>query len=1091
MIKPIIDLPIDQRFKLDSDFFNTYQFVAPPWGLGAFSELVFRRTYSRDLPGGAKEQWADTVKRVTEGTFTVLKWHCLRHNLPWSARTAQERAQRFFDGIFNLRWTPPGRGLWMMGTEFVYERGSTSLNNCGFKSTKDITAKAYDAVSGASSAPSKPFVWAFNKSMHGVGVGYNVDGAKKKLKILSPEVDPDWCYPVEDSREGWANVLAMVIDAHLVPGNVLPAVFDFREVREKGAAIKGFGGTASGPEALINLLLGGAKVAAMPNSPGDWASGFDADGDSVSYFKLRSLSEAETLLTVGQNEHSCEFTVLTDPARHNFILNRSESLPLSMYAVDEVPGIIHRFRDWAAQGRTFDSEIIVDLFNMCGRCVVAGGVRRSAMISLGDIDDEVFNNLKTDHSQPEMAWWRWCSNNSVIPNPVGPSPDYGALAGRICKASEPGAFWRENARNFGRMCDAPDYVDSEAEGVNPCLPGFARVLTPEGIRTFDQIQEGSTIWSEDGWVTVTRKWSTGIKPVFQYRTTAGAFTGTANHRVVENGLKVEVQDAEAIDRLVGPRASKSELDPQTVLDGWMIGDGTQAPARCLDEVYLCVGANDQDIYTSEVAHLLRGAHSNGRATDVAVTTTIQRAELTRLPQREIPERFQQGTPSVVAGFLRGLYSANGSVVSSGRRVTLKVTSPLLREQVQVMLSSLGISSYFTSNKPSEVVWNNGTYVSRESYDINITTDRHLFAEVVGFVQPYKQEKITGTTSQSGKRTFEIREIVSQGDFEVFDITVDGASHTFWTDGVNVSNCVEQTLFDGELCCLGETRPMRHASLKDYLATVKDAYLYTKVVTLIPTDDPETNKVMMRNRRIGLSMTGVRQNINRLGWREHFNWCDRAYKYVQEMDVEYSNWLGVARSIKTTSVKPSGTVSLLCGSTPGVHAAFSEWMIRRMRIDESSPIVDICRQVGIPVERALKTPNTWVMEYPIHMVNVGVTEETDTIENQFEVAAEMQRLWADNQVSCTVKFKEEEEHKIEGLLKTYARHLKGISLMKFSNHGYVQAPLEELSEEQYNARHAAIDWDKLNELLYATDIAHDQEDKFCDGDACLLPGLTKS
>ena len=143
-------------------------------------------------------------------------------------------------------------------------------------------------------------------------------------------------------------------------------------------------------------------------------------------------------------------------------------------------------------------------------------------------------------------------------------------------------------------------------------------------------------------------------------------------------------------------------------------------------------------------------------------------------------------------------------------------------------------------------------------------------------------------------------------------------------------CVEQQLEDAELCCLTETFPAKHDTYEDYLKTLKIAYLYAKTVTLSNTHWAETNAIMLKNRRIGLSQSGVIQAFAKHGRREMLNWCDKAYDYVQELDKEYSDWLCIPRSVRTTSIKPSGSVSLLNGSTPGIHYPEAEFYIRRIR-----------------------------------------------------------------------------------------------------------------------------------------------------------------
>lgn len=126
--------------------------------------------------------------------------------------------------------------------------------------------------------------------------------------------------------------------------------------------------------------------------------------------------------------------------------------------------------------------------------------------------------------------------------------------------------------------------------------------------------------------------------------------------------------------------------------------------------------------------------------------------------------------------------------------------------------------------------------------------------------------------------------------------------------------MEQTLESYELCCLVETFPHNHASLEEFCDTLKYAYIYAKTVTLGPTHWPETNRVTLRNRRIGCSMSGLAQFIESRGIGELHKWCEQGYRAIQEADVENSDWLAIPRSIKTTSIKPSGTVSLVAGGS---------------------------------------------------------------------------------------------------------------------------------------------------------------------------------
>jgi len=652
-------------FFLQDTFVSEYADKDVPWGFGPLSRVTYKRTYARPKRGellqhedtGELEDWHETCRRVIEGMFTIQKQHCLDKHLPWNEDKARRHAREAYDRLFHFKWTPPGRGLWMMGTDYVLNRGGAALNNCGFTSTKDIDDNFAD-----------PFVWMFGMSMLGVGVGFDTRG-KGAVEIQAPDRDTEDTHVIEDSREGWMAALRRLLDA-FVGDATLPGEWDFSEIRPKGAPIRGFGGEASGPDPLEEML--------------------------------------ETLEA--------------------------------------------KYRDYV--GQEVDAELIVDTMNIAGKCVVAGGVRRTAQVSLGDPDDEQFLDLKTDPEKVED--YRWASNNSVVAE-VG--MDYEGVVDRTAQNGEPGFFWLETAQKYGRMKDDPDHADEGALGSNPC--------------------------------------------------------------------------------------------------------------------------------------------------------------------------------------------------------------------------------------------------------------------------------------------------------------------------------VEQTLWDRELCCLVETYPAHHEDLDDYKRTLKTAYQYAKTVTLVKTRDKKTNAVMLRNRRIGCSMTGIVQAVNRHGYRTLMEWCDDAYDHIQQLDKKYADWLCVPRSIKTTSVKPSGTVSILAGATPGVHWGHAPYYIRRLRIRDTHPLVEACREAGYPIEPDTYANDTVVVEFPVHVENMGRGKHDVPLYEKVDLAAQMQRFWSDNQVSCTAEFDPATEaDAIPNLVQAYEDRLKAISFLPATGHGYAQPPYESITPEEYAERKAALDPLDVN-------LDHDQEDKFCSGEACSI------
>lgn len=648
------------EFRLTDNFLSQFKGKQPKWGpVGYFT---YKRTYARQKDGRRTEEFWETLQRVVEGTFLFQKLHCKKMRLPFNNRRAQTSAQEMFQRMWDFKFLPPGRGLWAMGSDYVFDRGGVPLNNCGFVSTLDIDSDF-----------SSPFVWVMDMSLMGVGCGFDTRGTEKEVFLKKPRRTSD-THIVEDSREGWVELARRVLDS-FSGCDSLPKDVDYSKIRPIGELIKGFGGVAPGHEPLKQL-----------------------------YESLISL--------------------------------------LTPYAESDTP---------------IDSTLIVDIMNYIGATVVAGGIRRTAEIAFGDLDDLSFLDLKNYSTNKEAKDKpRWASNNSIFAH-FG--MDYRSIAGRIAANGEPGLLWLDNARRFGRMGDPPDDKDQRAMGANPCA--------------------------------------------------------------------------------------------------------------------------------------------------------------------------------------------------------------------------------------------------------------------------------------------------------------------------------EQTLESYELCNLVETFPIAHEDLDDYKRTLKYAYMYAKTVTLVLTNDERTNQIMGRNRRIGVSQSGIVENIALRGLSEHIKWCEEGYSELKKWDDTYSEWMCIPKSKKITSIKPSGTVSLLPGRTPGIHFPHSKWYVRRVTTSKSSPLWKKMKDAGYKVEASKTQPeSSMVVEFPIEEEHFWRAKSAVSMWEQFALASLLQRHWADNQVSITVTFNSDEVKDIPHVLAAYERQLKSVSLLPYSGHQYEQAPYEEISEKEYKSRVAKIKKLKLTDF-------ENKEFDFCDGDSCTI------
>jgi len=205
------------------------------------------------------------------------------------------------------------------------------------------------------------------------------------------------------------------------------------------------------------------------------------------------------------------------------------------------------------------------------------------------------------------------------------------------------------------------------------------------------------------------------------------------------------------------------------------------------------------------------------------------------------------------------------------------------------------------------------------------------------------------------------------------------------------------------------------------------------------------------------MTGLMQATE-----EQLSWLDPTYKYLRAFDKKYSEKNDLPASIKLTTVKPSGTLSLLPGVTPGIHPGFSQYMYRRITIASEHPLTAMCREKGYPVEFKKQLDGTedfssCIVTFPFKYADNTVMASDMTALKQLEMIQKLQTIWSDNSVSCTVYYTKEEIPQIKAYLeKNYKTKHKSLSFMLHSEHGFEQAPYEEITKEQYDELVARVE-----------------------------------
>lgn len=279
----------------------------------------------------------------------------------------------------------------------------------------------------------------------------------------------------------------------------------------------------------------------------------------------------------------------------------------------------------------------------------------------------------------------------------------------------------------------------------------------------------------------------------------------------------------------------------------------------------------------------------------------------------------------------------------------------------------------------------------------------------------------------------------------------------------INPCGEIPLEDRGACNLAEVFPAKFRSDMDPAVAFKLITRYTIRQRMTPMLDPEAERVRQETMRLGVAVGGV---------------CDfdytpdqlsQWYGIVRREADSYADELGVNRPIAVTTIKPSGTISLLTDSSPGAHAPHAPYYIRRVRIALNDAMAQAMIDARVPyqLDEYDSSRQTWVFSFPMKAPHGKISKATQTLRQQFQRQLDLQEYWSDNSVSMTIDFdKATERDEMAALLKEFAPRLKSSSMMA-TEHCYVQPPYEEIDEATYKEMAAKIDHD--SQLVRAGDV----------------------
>jgi len=702
---------------------------------------------------------------------------------------------------------------------------------------------------------------------------------------------------------------------------------------------------------------------------------------------------------------------------------------------------------------------VIDILNIEGEGVVSGGVRRTAEIALIDQDDnkaiKMKNNLYTELNG------KWILDTSIAHRQVSNNSIY-----YESKPTREFLHWQiEQMRYSGE----PAWVNAEYgkkrrenfNGVNPCFTGDMKLLTVDGYKRFDELVDTKPMLiNADGNVTQGSVWYTGEKATLDVKFTDGTvITCTPDHRFE----LTDGSECEAID-LLNQRVSRFEkLDiihsDEYVRYGFLQGDGnlTRLTSTSHKGLEVNLGINDEDMakyFDVTWSKRKRTYYVTGFNQDLRQLGFDGRV----LPEREMPfTLFSDWSDVDKLSFLRGMYSANGSVIK-GCRVAYKTTSPVLRAQLIDLLGHFGINAYYTTNKAKPVEFDNGEYVCRESYDINIsrTDSVRKFARLIGFVHGYKNDALNELINEKGNYVTKVElsgRIESVYDFHEPEI------HWGVVEGYVAHNCGEILLDRKGVCNLTEINVMAFVidGKLDLEGVIDAQILSTRAgirMTLPELELKSWDVISKRDNLIGCSLTGWQDMVNATGMSKDEQ-VDilSILKGVTNDEAElFAGELGINKPLLQTTIKPSGTLSLLPTVSSGIHRSHSPFYLRRIRINALDPLAKAMMEMGYPwnpeVGQNEVDMSTVVVEFPVKSPQGQTKGDVGAIE-QLEDYLMFMKHYVDHNVSITVHVRDHEWNDVEEFVWEHWDEIMAVSFLPYDDSFYDLLPYEAITESKYD------------------------------------------
>ena len=370
------------------------------------------------------------------------------------------------------------------------------------------------------------------------------------------------------------------------------------------------------------------------------------------------------------------------------------------------------------------------------------------------------------------------------------------------------------------------------------------------------------------------------------------------------------------------------------------------------------------------------------------------------------------------------------VVGGVRRAALISLSDLTDERMRYAK----VGQWYTTEKHRS--FSNNSAVYKETPDIGI-----FMAE---WLSLYK--------SKSGERGIVNREALKN---KVLENERRDADHDF---GVNP--CGEIILRPKGFCNLSEvvcrsTDTMADLERKVRIATIIGTLQST--LTKFKYLSSAWTKNAEEERLLGVSLTGIQDNkITNGKIKGLAGTLDILKQIAIDTNKEWAAKLGIPQSTAITTVKPSGTVSVLVDSASGIHSRYAPYYIRTVRADKKDPVSKVMIDFGVPVEDDVIAPDhNHVFSFPVKAPKDSIVTEDRTALEQLEIWLTYRRHWCEHNPSVTISVKEHEWIEVGAWVYKHFDEIGGISFLPFADHIYKQAPFIPITKKEYDEHNSKM------------------------------------